>query len=68
MASLICQPVATTKLQQIAKPWTPREREIIEVGPPEDIVKVFKELFTDKIASTKIACTKARKELGWPRR
>ena len=41
------------------------EREIIEAGPPEDIVKVFKELSTDKIASTKIACAKARKELGW---
>ena len=42
------------------------EREIIEAGPPEDIVKAFKELFADKIASTKIACAKVRQELGWP--
>ena len=42
------------------------DRAIIEAGPPEDIVKAFKELFVDKIASTKIACAKARKELGWP--
>ena len=44
------------------------EREIIEGGPPEDIVNAFKELFTDKIASTKIACAEARKEMGWPAR
>ena len=30
------------------------EREIIEAGPPEDIVKAFKELFTGKIARTKL--------------
>ena len=44
------------------------EREIIENGPPEDIVNAFKELFADKIASTMIACVNARKELGWPAR
>jgi hypothetical protein len=44
------------------------DREIIESGPPEDIANAFKELFADKIASTKIACAKARKELGWPAR
>ena len=44
------------------------EKEIIEGGPPEEIVKAFKELFTDKIAKTKIACAKAREEMGWPAR
>ena len=44
------------------------ERQIIEGGPPEDIVKVFQELFTNKIASTKVACAHARKAMGWPAR
>ena len=44
------------------------EREIIEGGPPEEIVKAFNELFTNKIASTKVACAEARKEMGWPAR
>ena len=43
-------------------------RDIIEAGPPEEISAAFEELFTDKIANTKIACVKARKELGWPAR
>jgi hypothetical protein len=42
------------------------DREIIESGPPEEITKAFEELFTAKIATTKIACAKARKEMGWP--
>ena len=44
------------------------ERTIIESGPPEQIAKAFAELFTDKIAATKIACAKAREDLGWPAR
>ena len=44
------------------------EREIIEGGPPEDIVDAFNALFTEKIASTKIACADARKKLKWPAR
>ena len=44
------------------------EREVIESGPPEEIVQAFQELFADKIAKTKIACTKAREEMGWPSR
>ena len=44
------------------------EREIIESGPPAEIAKAFQELFADKIAKTKIACAKAREELGWPSR
>ena len=43
------------------------EREVIEYGPPEGIAKAFQELCADKIAKTKIACTKARDEMGWPR-
>ena len=44
------------------------EREIIESGPPEEIAKAFKTLFTQKIAKTKIACARARQILGWPPR
>ena len=44
------------------------EREVIESGPPEEIAKAFQELFADKIAKTKVACTMAREALGWPSR
>ena len=44
------------------------DRSIIESGPPEQIAKAFDELFAEKIAATKIACAKARQELGWPAR
>ena len=40
------------------------DRSIIESGPPEQIAKEFDELFADKIATTKIACAKARQALG----
>ena len=30
--------------------------------------EAFDELFADKIATTKIACAKARQALGWPAR
>jgi len=43
-------------------------RDIIEGGPPEAITTAFAELFTEKIAATKLASAKARQELGWPRR
>ena len=42
------------------------DRKIIEGGPPAEIVKAFDALFTNKISSTKVACIKARKTLGWP--
>ena len=42
------------------------EREILEGGPPEDIANALKELFADKIATTKVAMAKARKALKWP--
>ena len=44
------------------------DRSIIEGGPPEQIAKAFAELFTEKIAATKVACKKARAELKWPAR
>ena len=44
------------------------DRKIIESGPPEEITKAFDELFTAKIAATKIASAKAREEMGWPAR
>ena len=44
------------------------DREVIESVPPEEIAKTYLELFADKIAKTKIACAKAREEMGWPSR
>ena len=44
------------------------DRDVIEGGPPADIIEAFDELFTAKIAATKIACAKARAALGWPAR
>ena len=44
------------------------DRSIIESAPPEDLAKAFDELFTEKIAATKIACAEARQALGWPAR
>ena len=43
-------------------------RELIEGGPPEEISTALDELFAKKIAATKIACAKARKQLKWPAR
>ena len=44
------------------------KRAILESGPPEAIAQAFKDLFEEKIKTTKIACAKARKEMGWPPR
>ena len=44
------------------------DRSIIESGPPESITDAFEELFTEKIAATKLACAQARAEMGWPAR
>ena len=44
------------------------EREIIESGPPEGIMKAFDEFFKEKIAATKRACVDARAAMGWPPR
>ena len=44
------------------------DRSIIESGPPQELAKAFDELFTEKIAATKIACAEARPAPGWPAR
>ena len=44
------------------------DRNIIEGGPPESIAEAFNDLFKKKIASTKLACARARAEMGWPAR
>ena len=44
------------------------DRKIIEGGPPESIAEAFNDLFKKKIASTKLACARARAEMGWPAR
>ena len=67
MAGLLRQLVEASQLQTVDEPCLP-EREVIESGPPEEIAKAFQELFADKIAKTKIACAKAREEMGWPSR
>ena len=44
------------------------DRDIIESGPPEELMKAFDELFKDKIAATKTACAEARHTMGRPAR
>ena len=60
----LSRPRSFTKLLSHGLP----DREIIEGGPPTEILKAYNELFMAKIAKTKIACVAARKELGWPAR
>ena len=58
----LSRPRALSKLLSFGEP----DREIIEGGPPEEIVDAFKKFFEDKIPKTKKACAKARKDMGWP--
>ena len=44
------------------------DREIIEEGPPKDILTAYNQLFMAKITKTKIVCVATRKKLGWPAR
>ena len=44
------------------------KREVIEGGPPQQILEAFDELFETKIQETKVACANARSELKWPAR
>ena len=44
------------------------DRDIIEGGPPEEIADAFQEIFATKIAKTKLACIRARAQMGWPAR
>ena len=41
-------------------------RDIIEGGPPAQILDALKNLFGNRIAATKVAFAKAREEIGWP--
>ena len=41
-------------------------REIIESGPPEELIGTFDKLFAEKAAATRIAAQEARRKLGWP--
>ena len=45
---------------------TDKIKDIIEKGPPEELVGNFKKIFGDKIPTTRIAARQARKDLGWP--
>jgi hypothetical protein len=45
---------------------TDKIREIIESGPPEQLMGTFDKLFAEKAAATRIAAQKARRRLGWP--
>ena len=44
---------------------TDKIRDIIEGGPPQELVQTFSNLFDDKIKSTKAAAKEARQRLGW---
>ena len=44
------------------------DRDIIEGGPPKEITLAFEEFFSQKIADTKVACARARAEMGWAAR
>ena len=41
-------------------------RDIIEGGPPTEILDALTNVFGDKISKTRISFAKARKQLGWP--
>ena len=40
-------------------------REVLESGPPEDLVQMFSTLFAEKIQETHAAALQARRRLGW---
>ena len=46
---------------------TSKIRELIEGGPPEELVQTFSTLFEDKIEATKAAAKAARQCLEWSR-
>ena len=67
MARLLRQLVEASQLRAAAEPWVAGARGH-RIWTPKEIAKAFQELFADKIAKTKIACAKAREEMGWPSR
>jgi len=40
-------------------------RDVIETGPPEDLVQTFSTLFAQKIQDTRVAAQDAKNRLGW---
>ena len=60
----LSRPRALSKLLSFGEP----DRDIIEGGPPEEIVAAFKQFFEEKIPATKKAAARARKAMGWPPR
>ena len=40
-------------------------REVIESGPPEDLVQTFTTLFGEKMEHTRVAAQEAKQRLGW---
>ena len=60
----LSRPRSFTKLLSHGLP----DRAVIESGLPEETAAAFAELFTEKIAATKVACAAARVEMGWPAR
>ena len=42
-----------------------KNREIIEGGPPDNLVQIFHTLFQDKAEQTLAAALEARRRLGW---
>jgi len=40
-------------------------REVLESGPPEDLVQMFSTLFAKKIQDTRVAALQAKQRLGW---
>ena len=59
---------ANMSLQLIGKNPERHLDMLVEEGVKDLAVAAFKELFEHKIVATKIACVKAREELGWPAR
>ena len=60
----LSRPRALSKLLSFGEP----DRDIIEGGPPEEIVSAVKKIFEEKIPATKKAAARARKAMGWPTR
>ena len=50
--------------QMISVNLTSKVREIIERGPPEDLVKSFQNLFGEKIAATRQLAREAAQKYG----
>ena len=44
---------------------TSKVREVIESGPPEQLVQTFSSFLADKMENTKAAAEQARKHIGW---